>query len=389
MRSVEFIAVSAACMMLTAVGIDVMLPAFRDIRHDFGLKENAQNTAYIVTVFFWGQFFQIIFGPMSDRLGRLYVLRVGFMLYIVGSVVAALSGSLTPMIVGRFIAGAGASAVFMTIIAIVRDKFSGDKMARVMSFIFTVFLFTPVVAPFLGLAILKLSDWRTVFFVPPVFAVMVFFWSLRIEETLPSAKRSSTKAFDLFPLLHKIIKQRSFLRYTFITTLLFGGISSYVSNAEFIVSDIYKKPELFTWVFGCIGLAMAMGALLNSKLVAVYGAKKAINKLLFCYLIIAIVMLVGVGVNMLLPNIYFFFGCIALLLGINLAAEPNSSSLAMKHVGEYAGTASALYGTCFFFGGAMIGTLISYFISFGLIAMAIGFTVIGVCTFYLNIKNKE
>lgn len=387
MRSTEFIALCAACMMLTAVGIDVMLPAFTAIRHDFGLKENANDTAYIVTVFFWGQLFQIIFGLMSDKKGRLYVLRLGFLLYVVGSLGAALSGNLAQMIVARFIAGAGASAVFMSIIAIVRDKFSGDKMAGVMSFIFTIFLFTPVVAPFLGSAILKLSDWRTVFFVPPVFAVIVFIWSLRIKETLLPAKRSNTKFSDLFALLRNVIHQRSFLRYTSITTLLFGGISSYVSNAEFIVSDLYKKPELFIWIFGIIGLAMAMGALLNSKLVAVYGAKKTINKLLPCYLIIAIQMLVGVAVNMPLPNIYFFFGCIALLLGINLAAEPNRSSLAMEHVGEYAGTASALYGTCFFFGGAMIGTLISYFISFGLIAMALGFTAIGISTFYLNYKK--
>lgn len=376
-------------MMLTAVGIDVMLPAFSDIRQEFGLDSSASDTAYIVTVFFWGQLFQIVFGPMSDRRGRLYVLRLGFLFYIIGSVAAALSGNLAHMIVGRFIAGTGASAVFMTIIAVVRDKFSGDKMARVMSFIFTIFLFTPVVAPFIGLAVLKISDWRMVFMIPPVFAAIVFIWSLRMKETLPSYKRSNTKVSDIFPVLLSIIKQRSFLRYTCITTLLFGGISSYVSNAEYIVSDIYNKPELFTWIFGSIGLIMAMGALLNSKLVSMYGAKKAISKLLLCYLIIALIMLVGVSIEMFLPDIYFFFGCIGLLLGINLAAEPNSSSLAMEYVGEHAGTASALYGTCFFFGGATIGNLISYFLSFGLISMAVGFTIIGVCTFYLNYKNNN
>ncbi|UYQ91778.1 MFS transporter [Chitinophaga horti] len=389
MRSVEFIALSACCMMLTAVGIDVMLPAFGEIRRDFGLHAHSTDTAYIVIVFFLGQLFQIVFGPMSDRLGRLYVLRIGFFLYLVGSVVAALSGNLTYMLIGRFIAGTGASAVFMTILAIVRDKFSGDDMARVMSFIFTIFLFTPVAAPFLGMAILTFSSWRIVFMVPPVFAIIVFVWSLRMEETLPPDKRSNIRAGELFELFRSVIGDRSFLRYTSITTLLFGGLSAYVSNAEFIVSDIYNKPGLFAWVFGCIGVVMAMGALLNAKLVSVYGSRKTMKGLLVLYLTIACVLLAGVFILMPLPGMYFFFGCIALLLGINLAVEPNSSSLAMQNVGNNAGTASALYGTCFFFGGAMIGTLISYFMSFGLISMAVGFAVIGLLTLWLTFSDKR
>ncbi len=95
-----------------------------------------------------GQVTQIIFGTLSDRFGRLAILRVGFPLYIVGGLAAALAPSLTLMCAARFVAGMGASAVFMTTIASVRDRFAGDQMARIMSFILTIFLFTPVLAPF-------------------------------------------------------------------------------------------------------------------------------------------------------------------------------------------------------------------------------------------------
>ncbi|MGN7785844.1 MFS transporter [Niabella sp. 22666] len=380
----EFIALSACCMMLTAIGIDVMLPAFAEIRHDFGLKANSSDTAYIVTVFFWGQLLQIVFGPMSDRFGRLFVLRLGFVLYIFGSLTAAWSETLEFMLMARFIAGAGASAVFMTVIAMVRDRYSGDEMARIMSFVFTIFLFTPVVAPFLGWAIIKFYSWRTVFMLPPMFAIFVLIWSLRMKETLPVASRSQIKVSEQFFLLRTVIRAPSFLRYTGITTLLFGGISAYVSNAEFIIRDIYKVPDLFPWIFAGIGIIMAMGALLNSKLVILYGAKKTMTLLLSLYLAMALVMLTGVCLQMPLPNLYFFFTCIALLLGVNLAIEPNSSALAMVNVGNNAGTASALYGTCFFFGGALLGSLISFFLSFGLIAMAAGFAAIGLVAFLLN-----
>lgn len=379
----EFIALSACCMMLTAMGIDVMLPAFSDIRREFGLDANSHDTAYIVNIFFLGQLFQIVFGPLSDSRGRLFVLRPGFLFYIIGCVLAGLSGNLTYMLIGRFIAGAGASAVFMVIVAIVRDKFEGDAMARVMSFIFTIFLFTPVVAPFLGLVILKLSGWRVVFMVPTVFAGIIFLWSLRMEETLPVERRSQLKAIDQFRLFRNVLRDQSFLRYTFITTCLFGGISSYVSNSEFVISDIYKRPALFAWIFSAIGLIMATGALFNAKLITLYGARKSIKGLLILYVTIAVCLLVVVCLAKSLPDIYLFFSCIALLLGINLAIEPNSSSLAMRNVGDNAGTASALYGTIFFFGGAMIGALIGHFLTYGLISFAVGFVAIGVCAIWL------
>lgn len=190
MKPGEFIALSACTMMLTALGIDIMLPVFADLRVHFGLSSDSTATAQIITFFILGQTAQIIFGILSDRFGRLAILRMGFPLYIVGGVAAAFSPTLSLMFLARFAAGVGASAVFMTTIAGVRDRFVGDQMARTMSLIFTIFLFTPIVAPFLGLAILSVSSWQMVFLTPPMFAVIIFIWSLRLEESLPIDRRS-------------------------------------------------------------------------------------------------------------------------------------------------------------------------------------------------------
>src|SRR5690606_4044329 len=119
-----------------------------------------------------------IFGTLSDRFGRLPILRVGFPLYIIGGIIAAFAPNLELMLAARFVAGMGASALFMTTIASVRDRFVGDQMARIMSLIFTIFLFTPVLAPFIGSAILSVSSWQIVFLTPPLFAVVIFLWSL-------------------------------------------------------------------------------------------------------------------------------------------------------------------------------------------------------------------
>ena len=167
MKRGEFIALSASTMMLTALGIDIMLPAFDALREDFNLDPHSTETAKIISFFFLGQVAQIIFGTLSDRFGRLPIFRIGFPLYIIGGIAAAFAPDLSLMLVSRFIAGVGASAVFMTTIAGVRDRFVGNKMAQIMSLIFTIFLFTPVIAPFLGSAILHFSSWRMVLWLGP------------------------------------------------------------------------------------------------------------------------------------------------------------------------------------------------------------------------------
>ena len=138
MKPAEFIALSACTMMLTALGIDIMLPVFAEIRKHFGLSPESTATAQIIGFFFMGQVAQIIFGTLSDRFGRLAILRIGFPLYIVGGIAAAFAPTLQLMSLSRFVAGIGASAVFMTTIAGVRDRFVGDQMARIMSLVFTI-----------------------------------------------------------------------------------------------------------------------------------------------------------------------------------------------------------------------------------------------------------
>lgn len=389
MKSKEFICFSACCMILTAIGIDIMLPAFADIRRHFALNEQASSTPYIITSFFAGQALQLVFGPLSDQYGRLIILRMGFLLYIGAGIAATFSADLPTMLIWRFIAGAGASAVFMTTIARVRDNFSGDQMARTMSFIFTIFLFTPVVAPFIGAAVLASTSWQFVFLTPPVFAVIVAVWSLRMKESLPPEQRIKGDVRSLIISFSQVLSNRTFCRYTAVTTLLFGGISSYVSNSEFLVGNLYQQPDQFSFVFASVGIVMAMGALSNTWLADKFGSRRVIRVLIIVYVVIAGILSLLTYLQTPQPPLIVFFACIALLLGINMAIEPNSSALAMKTVGEAAGTASSIYGTCFFFIGALIGSVISYFLKDTLLVMPLGYLLIGILSMILILTDNK
>jgi DHA1 family bicyclomycin/chloramphenicol resistance-like MFS transporter len=383
MAPAEFIALSACTMTLTALGIDIMLPAFAALRAQFGLSHDATDTAKIISFFFMGQIAQIIFGTLSDRFGRLSILRVGFPLYIIGGIAAAFAPSLELMLPARFLAGMGASAVFMTTIAGVRDRFVGNEMARIMSLIFSIFLFTPIVAPFLGVAILSVSSWKMVFLTPPLFAIIIFLWSLRLEESLPHEHRISLDWINIMQSVRKVLSNRTFLRYTGITTILFTALSSYVASSEHIIGEIYGRPQLFTWIFAGIGLLMSLCSLLNSRLSSRYGSRRVIRWLLSLYTVIGGLLLLCTLALGDPPAMLLFFTGVALLLAINLAVEPNSSALALEPMGNVAGMASSIYGTSFFFIGAFLGSVISQLMRNSVLPLVLSFFVLGLITVLL------
>jgi MFS transporter, DHA1 family, multidrug resistance protein len=389
MRPGEFIALSACTMMLTALGIDIMLPVLGELREHFGLRPESTATAQIIGFFFMGQVAQLIFGVLSDRFGRLPILRVGFPLYIIGGIAAAFAPTLALMCAARFVAGMGASAVFMTTIAGVRDRFVGDQMARTMSLIFTIFLFTPVIAPFLGLAILSVSSWKVVFLTLPLFAIIVFIWSLRLEESLPREHRSSLNWISIGRSIRKVISNRIFLRYTTIATVLFTALSSYVASSEHIVGEIYGRPELFAPIFAGIGLGMALCTLVNSRLSSRYGARRTIRGLLTLYTLIAGLLLLFTFIFGDPPKMFLFFIGVGLLMAINLAVEPNSSALAMEPMGNMAGIASSVYGTFFFFIGASLGSVISYLMVNSVFPLVLSFFVIGLIAILLVFSDQR
>lgn len=389
MRQGEFIVLSASAMILTALGIDIMLPAFSELRQDFGLDPKSTETAKIISYFFLGQIAQIVFGTLSDRFGRLPVLRIGFPLYILGGIAAALAPSLTPMLIARFVAGVGASAVFMTTIAGVRDRFIGNEMARIMSLIFTVFLLTPVFAPFLGSAILHISSWKTVFLIPPTFGLIIFLWSMRLEESLPKTKRIPLSLSSLRKSVKIVLNNRTFLRYITITTLLFSALSAYVASSEHIIGEIYRAPTLFKWIFGGMGMFMALSTFTNSYLSSRYGAKRTVKFLLLFYTFIALGLVICVFLFGEPLNMTFFFSAVTLLMALNLAVEPNSSALALEPMGDRAGIASSIYGTIFFSVGSVLGSVISARMTDSVVPLIVAYFFIGIIALTLALCDSR
>jgi DHA1 family bicyclomycin/chloramphenicol resistance-like MFS transporter len=163
LSSLEFVALMAALMALTALTVDVMLPALPRIGNSLGVA-NGNDRQLVVSIYLGGfALGQFIFGPVSDRFGRKPPLLFGLALYICGTLLAAASSSFAGLLAARVLQGIGAASPRVISLAIVRDRFEGREMSRVMSFVTMVFIVVPILAPGVGEGILQVSGWRSIF----------------------------------------------------------------------------------------------------------------------------------------------------------------------------------------------------------------------------------
>ena len=160
----QFIFLLSMVMAMAALGIDLMLPAFDDMREAFGLAEDSNEVARTVTAYFLGMAIpQVVYGPLADRYGRKPVLYLAISVYCVGAVASALAPSLVVLLLARFVWGIGAAGGRVVALAIIRDVYRGERMAKAMSYIMSIFILVPVIAPSLGALIVSAGSWRWAF----------------------------------------------------------------------------------------------------------------------------------------------------------------------------------------------------------------------------------
>src|ERR671912_1984800 len=135
---------------------------------------------------------QLVWGPLADRFGRKPILAAGVGLYAFFAILCGVAGSFALLVAGRAAMGASAAVTRVLVVAMVRDLFQGEAMARMMSLVFMVFMVVPVLAPSIGQGILLVAPWRAIFVVLAAYGLLMLAWSwLRLAENLhPGYRRS-------------------------------------------------------------------------------------------------------------------------------------------------------------------------------------------------------
>lgn len=313
----------------------------------------------IVTMFFIGLAAgQLVYGPMSDRFGRKRALWVGLGIYVLGAVGTTMAPNFEALLAARVLWGVGAAGPRVVALAILRDRYEGNEMARVMLVVQAVFMIAPILAPVWGQLWLSIGTWRWTFGQAAVAGGLLVLWALRLPETLPAEKRNSLRLADLKQSMAQIARTRQTVGMGLAQTCLFGAFFPWLGSSELIIGEIYQHKSWYPVIFAGMGISMASATIVSSRLVAQHGATRLSRILLVCFVGVS-----GAGAALSValdgkPPFWLFLCFIPILLAIQTATTPNVATLALEPMGHIAGLASSIVGTVNFAGGAGLAYLV-------------------------------
>jgi len=399
----EFISLMALLMSLVALTIDAMLPALSQIGDDLNVANPNDIQLIVSTVFFGMAMGLMLYGPISDSYGRKKAIYLGIGIFLIGSLISSLSTSFTLMLVGRVVQGFGAAACRVVTLAMIRDKFSGREMGRVMSLIMVIFIMVPALAPSLGQLVLLVAEWRVIFWMIFILALAGLLWLyFRQPETLDEDSRIPFSLENIISGVRETLKNPFSRGYTIASGLMFGAFVGYLSTAQQILQVQYQLGELFSLYFGCLALAIGCSSFVNSRLVMHFpmGVLCLVSLLALCvisfgfygYIEYFLEPSLEVGVvaqpTLLALMIYLaaVFFCFGILFG-------NFNTLALNPLGHIAGVATSVISSVQTLLSVVIGGLIGQYYNGTVQPLVFGFLACGVVTLgitaYLHVKSSD
>lgn len=335
----------ALSMSVVALAIDTLLPAHGLIGAEFAVART-NDTQYIVYSLFLGLGLgQLFFGPLADAIGRRPAVLWGLALFALGTLVSLFAEDYAIMLIGRFLQGIGVSAPRVLTITIVRDLFVGRQMARMMSFVASLFILVPAIAPALGQGLILLSGWRSILLSYLVLAAALSLWFVfRQPETLATQYRQSLAPGRIIANIGVVIGTPAAVGFTLAATANSSAFIAFLGTAQQVFVDQYGLGNRFPLAFGLLALSIGISMFINGKIVLRLGMRWLATTAAIMTLVTSIVY-VGFAVYfdghpplwILMPILMLLFMFIGFLFG-------NLNALAMEPLGHLAGTAAAVIG---------------------------------------------
>lgn len=384
LRFGEFVALMAALMAVNALSVDIMLPALSLIGKDLGVA--VENHQQLVIAVYLGSFGlgQLFYGPLADRYGRRSILLASMLVYSLMSFMAALAGSFEMLLVARAFQGMAAAATRVLSTSIIRDCYSGRRMARVMSLAFMVFLSVPVLAPTLGQVMILFVPWHWVFYFLGGFSLFVMLWAgIRLPETLDPAKRLPINVRAIATAARKVVTNRYSIGYAMASACAFGGMIGMLNSFPQIIEHVFHAPELFAPCFAIMGGMMSLSALVNSRIVERLGTRLVSHSALIAFILLCILKMTVVlsgweslfSFTLLSGLTFFLIG----LMGSNFGA------MAMEPMGDLAGTASSVQGFLGMTVSTAIGLAIGQSFAGSTLPLTIGWLLSGLAALVITL----
>ncbi|WP_144097836.1 Bcr/CflA family multidrug efflux MFS transporter [Croceicoccus sediminis] len=356
-RNLRLLAILSALIGFASISTDLYLPAMPAMAR--ALNAGLGATEWTVSGYLVGFCIgQLIWGPLGDRYGRRIPVACGIGLFVIGSAACALSQSIEAVIAARSVQALGASAGVVLGRAMIRDLYTGARVAEMMSTLMTVMALAPLIGPLLGGQILLLGGWRTVFWCLAGFGLLILATLLTLPETLPPARRQSIGLGEALGRYAALLKDRRILAYTGAGGFFYAGMFAYIAGSPFAYIDYHGlPPQDYGWLFGLNILGIMTGTYANARLVRRYGAdamlKAGLLLAAIAGLAVAIVTMTDLGgLPGLVVGLFFYTAPVGFVIA-------NSLTGAMEIAPHRAGAVSALVGAlqygCGIFSSLLVG----------------------------------
>jgi len=384
----EFVALMASLMSIVALSIDALLPALPEIGAVLNVKNPNDNQLLVTMIFLGLGFGQLIFGPLSDSFGRKRIVYIGFSLFVFATLICVTTKSFEMMIFGRVLQGVGLASPRTLSIAMIRDSYSGNYMAKVLSIVVMVFILVPVIAPTLGQFLLNFYNWESIFYVNLAFGVVVMFWFWRRQdETLSDKNRIKFTPMLFFNGAKEFIKHKNAVAFTLVSGFITGSFMVYLSTAQQIFEQQYNLGDKFPYIFASLAIAVGLATFLNSRYVVKFGMWRIayLGTIAYCSISVLYVVLFWSGINPSFEVLITFFALQFFAIGFLFG---NLRSLAMQPLGHIAGIGAAINGFVSTVMAVPIANYIGSFVFDTVLPLFIGFSVFGLFSLLIFLRLK-
>ncbi|EGP08830.1 Bcr/CflA-like drug resistance transporter [Bradyrhizobiaceae bacterium SG-6C] len=372
--------------LLSAIGpfaIDMYLPALPAIATD--LQASTAATQMTLMAFFVAfGVCQIVYGPVSDMVGRKPPLYFGIVLFALGSVGCGLAPSITWLIVFRFVQGLGAASVMVIPRAIIRDLHTGADATRLMSLVMLVFSVSPILAPLVGSGLIVPFGWRAVFVAVTLASVLSFLLvAFVLQETRPPEERVEVSVRSVLEGFGELFRDWRFLGLTFIGGFGMASFFAFLASSSFIyIGHFGLTPTQYGLTFSVNAISFIGASQFSGYLAERFGIARVVSVAVSCFTVatLALFAITAAGVDSLAVLVVMLFIANA-WLGLVI---PSTMVLSLEDHGPIAGMASALGGTLQMITGAVMIAAASAFFNGTALPMVATIAVCAVAAFILT-----
>lgn len=353
---VAFMSILAALMAFTSLSTDIYLPAMPTMARE--LQGNAELT---ITGFLIGfTIAQLLWGPISDKVGRRIPLFIGMIIFVIGSAGCAMSSSIEQIVFWRIFQAFGACTGPMLARAMVRDLFSRTRSAQALSTLTIIMAIAPIVGPSLGGVMIKFSSWHSIFWLLTVIGTLMFVSLCWLPETLPIERRAKTSIFTSFSNYYHLLKNKEYMRYTLCVTLFYVSAYAFIAGSPFVYIDYFHiDSQYYGMLFGVNIIGVMIVSFCNKSLVKRHSLDALLKVATFIAMVGAVTLAIAVYFEV--GGMWIIVAMVLMFFSMNGIIAASSTAAALDEASHIAGSASAMIGALQYGSGIISSLLLTVF----------------------------